>query len=460
MSSGQTRTGKKEQGQHSGAAAVRNATFEKARRTAKQRGNVQNAPACLGRCVAPHIKEIIQELQENGYEAYVVGGAVRDFLMGRQPKDYDLSTSATPEQIRRVFRNRRCMIIGKRFRLVHLYCGNEIIEISTFRRCPVHGTEQQTPERSRRRGIVPENMIFRDNEFGTSYDDAFRRDFTVNAIFYDPLHNELFDYTGMGIRDIEERRIRIIGEAALRFEEDPVRILRALKLKGQYGFSFEEQTEQALCRCLPLIVHASFARMTLELEKILKNPYGDAILEVFHEYGFLKHFLPFLEQHYFTPEGEYARALFALRCERLRNGDYRDSLSLAYACFSLPFYSGHHCKDGDFKNLWTEFYEDMDDDIKDCILQVFHPHTLTRRASGAAVKNLMMQPRLKNEVNLTRYRSMPGYANARELALIQNMLSWKIEGFEEKFPSAARKDHHKSRRKRSGNRRRNPAAPE
>ena len=212
------------------------AAFEKARKIARQRGNVQHAPDRLSRCIAPYVTEIIQSLQDAGYEAYIVGGAVRDFLMGREPKDYDLSTSATPEQIRKVFRNRHCIIIGKRFRLVHLYCGREIIEISTFRRCPEQGVQQQSPERSKRRTAAPEKMIFRDNEFGTSYDDAFRRDFTVNAIFYDPVHNELFDYTGQGIRDIEERRIRIIGEAALRFEEDPVRMLRALKLKGQYGF--------------------------------------------------------------------------------------------------------------------------------------------------------------------------------------------------------------------------------
>lgn len=310
--------------------------FESARKRAREKGHMQKAPQQLSQRIAPYITEIIQSLQKAGYEAYIVGGAVRDFLMDRQPKDYDLSTSATPEQIRKVFRDRRCMIIGRRFRLVHLYCGDEIIEISTFRRCPNH--ELQMEGRPGRCVNAPENMIFRDNEFGSSYDDAFRRDFTVNAIFYDPVHEELFDYTGFGIRDIQEHRIRIIGNATLRFEEDPVRILRALKLRGQYGFDFEPATEAALRKCMPLIVHASFARMTLELEKILKNPYGDAILNVFHEYGFLQYFLPFLEENYDTEEGVYARELFALRCERLRKGLYRDSLSLAYACLTLPFY--------------------------------------------------------------------------------------------------------------------------
>lgn len=219
--------------------------------------------------IAPYIVEIISQLQNAGYEAYIVGGAVRDFLLNRQPKDYDLSTSATPEQIKKVFRDRHVLIIGKRFRLVHLHHHGEIIEISTFRKRPQDQTELRRPGKQ-----APEHMIFQDNEFGTAEEDAWRRDFTINAIFYDPVNDKIVDYTGMGMKDLAAKTVRSIGDPVLRFEEDPVRILRALKLVGQYDFTMDAETESAVTKCIEFIVHASASRLTLELEKIHENPYG------------------------------------------------------------------------------------------------------------------------------------------------------------------------------------------
>ena len=241
---------------------------------------------------APHIKAIIETLQNAGYEAYVVGGAIRDLMLEREPKDYDISTSASPEDIREVFGRRRARIIGRRFKLVHLYNGKEIIEVSTFRRRP----EARKPAKyNPNYGPAPENMIFHDNEYGTAEEDAFRRDFTVNALFFNPVNGEVIDYTGQGVDDIINRKVRVIGDPALRFEEDPVRILRALKLVGQYGFSMTKETEAGVRDCIELITHASKSRLTLELEKVLKNAYSSDILKAFHEYGLLEHFLPFLD---------------------------------------------------------------------------------------------------------------------------------------------------------------------
>ena len=217
----------------------------------------------------PRVTEVVARLQNAGYEAYIVGGAVRDFLLDRVPKDYDISTSATPEQVKAVFRDRRTLIIGRRFRLVHLYLGADILEISTFRKCPSRSAQADRPPRVS--DDAPDAMIFNDNEFGTADDDAHRRDFTVNALFYDPVADRIADFTGMGMADLKAGIVRCIGEPELRFEEDPVRILRALKLIGQYGFRMEEQTETALRKTLPLMVHASVSRLTLELEKILKK---------------------------------------------------------------------------------------------------------------------------------------------------------------------------------------------
>ena len=164
--------------------------------------------------IEKYVTDIVAALQNAGYEAYIVGGAVRDFLLERQPKDYDISTSATPEEVKKVFRKQRCMIIGRRFRLVHLYHGKEILEISTFRKKPEHNASAPEKMNPAKRAAAPENMIFRDNEFGTVQEDAWRRDFTVNALFYDPVNDRIHDYTGHGLDDIRDGIVRIIGNEA------------------------------------------------------------------------------------------------------------------------------------------------------------------------------------------------------------------------------------------------------
>lgn len=395
---------------------------------------------------APFIVSVIARLQSEGYEAYIVGGAIRDFMLGREPKDYDVSTSATPEQVRRVFRDRRCIIIGRRFRLVHLYCGSSIVEISTFRRSP--GDAQTRP---RRAADAPEHMIFQDNEFGTAEDDAHRRDFTVNALFYDPVNDRILDYTGMGEPDIRAGLVRSIGEPALRFEEDPVRILRALKLVGQYGFRLEEKTGEALMKCMPLIVHASVSRLTLELEKILKNPYGDAILTTFRKYGFLGYFLPALDERFDTPAARYMMSLFAARNEHVRQGKYRASMSLVLALFTLPFVEEYF--GGEPGGLWN-VVPDMEELFRRQLLAVMHPHAVTRRDNANAVSNLILQTRFRRGEGLERYYGAACYPNARELAALQNEVMWHMDDFEtlcparpEGVPFSSKSSRRRSRRR-------------
>ena len=399
--------------------------------------------------IAPHITEIIARLQDAGFEAYIVGGAVRDFLLGREPKDYDISTSATPEQVKKIFRDFRCIIIGKRFRLVHLYYfRDDPIEISTFRKCP---DETGTPERPLRTGVAPEHMIFRDNEFGTAEDDAHRRDFTVNALFYDPVHDQLLDYTGHGVEDIRAGVVRCIGKPALRFEEDPVRLLRALKLVGQYGFTLEKETEDALKECLDLIVHASISRMTLEFEKILRNPYGDDIILAFRKYDFLKYFLPELDRHFESDHAKYAMALWKRRNERVREGLYRPSISLILAVLALPYIERY------FKNrpgdVWYTI-PDMTDFFHDIILKAIAPHAIMRRVNANAGMNLLFQPRFRSGDDMSRYFNAAFYPNARELAAIQNDVLWHQEGFEERYPVVKSRVFNGTKKKRPGRRRR------
>ncbi len=379
--------------------------------------------------IAPHITGIIARLQAAGFEAYIVGGAVRDLLLGRKPKDYDIATSATPTEVRKVFRDRRTLLIGRRFQLVHLFHKDEIIEISTFRRRPT--SDQQSFRKSDR--PAPEHMIFQDNEFGTAEEDAFRRDFTVNALLYDPVENEYADHTKMGRADLDAKIVRCIGDPMIRFEEDPVRILRALKLAGQYGFSIEKETEEAIGKSLHLITLVSPSRLTLELEKILKNPYSHNILKVFRQYGFLKYFLPYIDKNYETEQCRYFLELLEERNKRVMAGLYRDSISVGMSVFTLPFaervYMTNEGKEPFPGSLWEN--KPSFDDFDSLLHAVLKPQTPTRRSVMAAVKILMMQQRIKGVQNMKEedVAALPrnkSYSHARELAYIQNEVNWKM----------------------------------
>src|SRR5262245_23192571 len=202
------------------------------------------------RNIDPDALKVLYRLQEGGYIAYLVGGSVRDLLLERRPKDFDIGTSAHPHQIKKLFRN--CWIIGRRFRLAHVKFGSKTIEVATFRRqLPAAEVDAEASERSDaadangdNRGNLteagrPDRMIYRDNTYGTPQEDAFRRDFTVNALFYDIATFSIIDYVG-GLRDLDAKVIRSIGEPDVRFLEDPVRMLRAVVLAARLEFTIDE----------------------------------------------------------------------------------------------------------------------------------------------------------------------------------------------------------------------------
>lgn len=324
--------------------------------------------------IEPKIIRLIRELQDAGYETYVVGGAVRDLLLGCTPKDYDISTSATPEEICQVFGRRHTIIIGKRFRLVHYRMGHEIIEISTFRRSPGKTAIKDHP----RFANLPEKMIIDDNNFGSSEEDAFRRDFTVNALFYDPVKQEIIDYTGSGLNDIQSKTVRVIGDPDVRFEEDPVRMLRALKLVGRFNFTMDNACENSLFANMEKIRHVPISRMTLELEKVLSSCYVDTFLEAFHDFGLLPFFLPFFAERWDTPEMEYALDLVFERNCQVSSGELRNSISLAMACLALPFvqnnFEKHNCRPSLASAAIME--------------RAFKPQTMVKRLLAAAEKTI------------------------------------------------------------------------
>ena len=202
-------------------------------------------------------------LQAAGYDAYIVGGAVRDLLLGRYPKDFDVATNATPEQVRGVFR--RARIIGRRFRIVHVMFRDETIEVSTYRSNHENAGEDVDEHQSR---ADEHGRLTRDNVFGTREEDAVRRDFTMNALYYNPHDETVHDFVG-GLDDIRKKRVVMIGDAETRYREDPVRMLRAARLSAKLEFVIEPKTEKPIAATLPLLANVPTARLYDEMLKLL-----------------------------------------------------------------------------------------------------------------------------------------------------------------------------------------------
>ena len=221
--------------------------------------------------------KVLYRLHRHGYQAYLVGGSVRDLLLGRTPKDFDIGTDATPSQVKKLFRN--CFLVGRRFRLAHVRFGrDEVIEVATFRRHPHPDELPDDPE---------EHGFFVQNQFGTPREDAFRRDFTINALFYNIADFSILDYVG-GLQDLENRRLRVIGDPAVRFEEDPVRMLRALEFSARLDFSLDAETLAGISEQAPLIAEAAPARVREELMELFRHGVGAAVLKQAQDLGLMR----------------------------------------------------------------------------------------------------------------------------------------------------------------------------
>jgi len=236
-------------------------------------------------------RRVTDGLQAAGYKAFVVGGAVRDLLLGRHPKDFDIATDATPEEVRRVFRRSR--IIGRRFRLVHVMFGEEVVETSTFRRM-IEAEDAQTDEHGR---------LLRDNEFGDQEQDAARRDFTANALFYDPATQEIFDYHD-GYADIRANTLRVIGDPAVRYREDPVRMLRAVRLSAKLGMQLDAATAAPIFGMKELLGNVPQARLLDEMLKLLLSGHAAECVKKLREMDLHHGLLPMLDVILEQPMGE------------------------------------------------------------------------------------------------------------------------------------------------------------
>ncbi len=248
-------------------------------------------------------------LKKAGFEAYLVGGCVRDLLLGREPKDFDVATNASPEQVKQIFRN--CRIIGRRFRLAHVFFGREIIEVATFR-----GSE---PEDSEQQVVHADGRLLRDNVFGTLEQDVWRRDFTVNALYYNIRDFSVVDYTG-GMQDHAAAMLRLIGNPSVRYREDPVRMLRAVRFAAKLGFSLHPDTENPIHELHPLLKSIPSARLYDEVLKLFLSGYGLQTFEMLRHYGLFGILFPDTERSLQSQQHDFPR-MFLIRA--LENSDRR-----------------------------------------------------------------------------------------------------------------------------------------
>ena len=242
----------------------------------------------------PNALRILYRLKDNGYVGYLVGGCVRDLLLGREPKDFDVVTNATPNEVKRLFRN--CRLIGRRFRLAHLHYQDEIIEVATFRSLAADEPAPEPHEAEQHRRHLrtlkdDDGMILRDNVYGTPAEDAQRRDFTVNALSYNIADFSIIDYTG-GLADLAAGIIRTIGDPDVRFQEDPVRMLRAVRFAALLGFTIEENSRTALVAAADTIVRAAPARLYEETLKLFLSGEGAKCYDLLQRTGLFAALFP------------------------------------------------------------------------------------------------------------------------------------------------------------------------
>ena len=340
---------------------------------------------------------VISRLERAGHEAYLVGGCVRDLMIGREPKDYDVAASAHPRQIKRLFRNGR--IIGRRFRLVHIVYGSRIIETSTFRTDPDAQSSSDSDDL----------LIVEDNEYGTAEEDARRRDFTVNGLFLDATNHEILDYVG-GLEDLEARVLRTIGEPKVRFAEDPVRILRAIKFATRLAFRIEDGTWEAMRELSLDLERSAPPRVLEEILRLLRSGSALGAFRMLRACGALKVVLPVIDEHLGPREGStvqqqeaaerFWRLLEALDSSvHLKGEAPGTALCLAVLFFGVVEDS---VKQLDAENFNPTEVEDLAWEVMDSLVV---PARLSRRECGRACRIIALQRRFSQAPN-RRFRPL------------------------------------------------------
>lgn len=347
-------------------------------------------------------------LQKKGFKAYIVGGAVRDLLLGVRPKDFDVATDATPSEVKRI--QRRAIIIGRRFQIVHVVFGPEIIECSTFRALDAVGVRKDA-----------EGRVISDNVFGPMWEDAARRDFTVNALYYDPITQDVLDYHD-GLKDLKNRRLRMIGNPKERYREDPVRMMRAIRIAGKLGFTIDRATRKPISDMADLLHNVPAARLFDEMMKLFNCGKAEKCLQDMREYHLLHPLLPILDVILSEPQGEEFLMLAMRRTdERIAVGK-KISPSFLFATLLWP----------QVKKRWDAYEKRPKTSHAMALLQATED-VIANQARGFVVQNRfitdmqtiwMLQLRFERRTGKNPYTLIlhPKYRAAYDFMLLRNQL--------------------------------------
>lgn len=331
---------------------------------------------------------ILDKLNKAGFTAYLVGGSVRDLLVKKKPKDFDISTSARPEQIKTLFQ-KQCVLIGRRFRLAHIRFGHKIIEVSTFRRGETEST----------------GFITHDNEWGDPAEDVLRRDFTINGLFYDSANHSVIDYVG-GWKDIHEGILRTIGNPETRFKQDPVRLIRLIKFHARFGFQIDSLSQKAIYTCREELSKSSSARLLEEMLRMLESGASASFLQLMAEYGLLSILMPHLMHALHTSQGK--KIFHYLSCvDQLHQHKGKNTLdrSILTTCLLFPLLE-HELEEQFLSKKQIPHIGDITLVASTLIKEIWgHPFThFPRRISSLMLSILVSQYRLTPLTGKRPYR--------------------------------------------------------
>lgn len=376
---------------------------------------------------------VMEKLSKAGYIAYLVGGSVRDLLLRQKPKDYDISTSALPEEIRKLFRN--CILIGRRFRLAHIRFGRKILEVSTFRSGDVE----------------TEALIVRDNEWGSPEEDVKRRDFTINGLFYDPSNQTVIDYVG-GYPDLQRKYLRTIGAPFVRFKQDPVRMIRLLKFQARLAFEVNADARIALLECRGEIVKSSPARILEELLRMLESRSAESFMRLMTENGVLELLMPALGEFLETRDGEDVYSFL----HEVDNNFQDLDRSILLTCLVFPLMEKH---------LQIRFLDrnriphlgEIQNECHNVINEIFRPFFLIPRRLRIGIVSIMtsqyrMTPLEKKKISRLRFPNDPDFPLALRFleirACVEPGLQKVWEEWNDAYESPERPTLKRRRRKR------------
>ena len=394
------------------------------------------------RDIDPKALYILEKLRASGHTAYLVGGGVRDLLLKKKPKDFDISTSAKPEEIKALFPS--AILIGKRFRLAHVRFGRKVIEVSTFRAG----------------NIEHEELITEDNMWGSPEEDAIRRDFTINGLFYESAEQKVIDYVG-GYPDIQKKYLRAIGQPYLRFKQDPVRMIRCLKFQARFGFKVDEEARLALIECKAEIIKSAQARVLEELLRMLESGSATAFFKLMTDHGVLQQLMPAIAEFLEEPEGGEIYAFLQEADGTLQEPHHPElKRPILLACMIFPIlekrlkirYQDRE-KIPHLGDIYTETHTLMDE-----IFSVFF--RLPRRLRMSTVSVLVSQYRItpfeRRKKRSIRVPKVPDFAFALQFFNIRCRLEPGLQELSEKWNKAFEKiqDHEVKNKKPQKRRRR------